>query len=47
MESFNLKKVNAVEGKEQYHVALYTFWRYFTMLNISDNWNIITENMHF
>jgi hypothetical protein len=49
MERFSLKKLNEVEGKEQYHVEIWnrfpTLENLDTEVGISRIWEIITENI--
>jgi hypothetical protein len=50
MERFNLKKLNEVEGKEQYHVEILNRFAALEDLNaeveINSAWEIITENIN-
>jgi hypothetical protein len=51
MERFNLKKLNDVEGKEQYHVKISKKFAALenldTKLDVNRVWETITENVKF
>jgi hypothetical protein len=45
MERFNLKKLNKVEGKQQYHVEVAALENSDAEVDVNTAWETITENI--